>query len=313
MQQDMEYIMAVYETGSISKAAERMFISQPALSMSIRKTEEAVGKPLFDRSSRPIRLTEAGRILVESLKKIRQTEQEMNWQLKDLDDLNTGSIYMGGSHYINAIAMTGFLTYFHRKYPGLALKIAEGSSLHLTHLLSEHQIDVIFSCDAEYVREFPGYPIFTDHILLHVPGDDPINQVFRDYRITEQDLLEKKHLRSDCPEVDLKWFQDLEFILLKEKHLLRESALAMFREAGVTPKVVLELAQLSTARRLSVAGYAATFVLDRMIGRRPSGACYYKIRSANSLVPYYALLPRQEYTPKAVRVFVRELQSYFGS
>ena len=313
MQQDMEYIMAVYETGSISKAAERMFISQPALSMSIRKTEEAVGKPLFDRSSRPIRLTEAGRILVESLKKIRQTEQEMNWQLKDLDDLNTGSIYIGGSHYINAIAMTGFLTYFHRKYPGLALQIAEGSSIHLTQLLTGHQIDVIFSCDAEYVRDFPAYPIFTDNILLLVPGDDPINQVFRDYRLSEQDLREKKHLRSDCPEVEIKWFQDLDFILLKEKHLLRDNALAMFREAGVTPKIVLELAQLSTARRLSVAGYAATFVLDRMIGTRPTGACYYKIRSTCSTVPFYALLPNQEYTPKAVRVFIRELQSYFGA
>ena len=60
MFQGMKYIYAVYQEKSVSKAAERLCISQPSLSASIRRTEEKVGYPLFDRSTKPLSLTECG-------------------------------------------------------------------------------------------------------------------------------------------------------------------------------------------------------------------------------------------------------------
>ena len=60
MLKDREYVYTVYQEGSFSKAAQRLFISQPALSIAVRRVEEKVGLPLFDRQARPLRLTPAG-------------------------------------------------------------------------------------------------------------------------------------------------------------------------------------------------------------------------------------------------------------
>ena len=65
MQQDMQYVYELYKEGNFSKAAAKLFISQPALSMAIQKTEASIGMPLFDRSTRPMRLTPAGEIYEE--------------------------------------------------------------------------------------------------------------------------------------------------------------------------------------------------------------------------------------------------------
>ena len=60
MEQDMEYIYQVYRDQSFSKAAENLFMTQPALSLAIRRVEDRLGAELFDRSRRPLRLTQAG-------------------------------------------------------------------------------------------------------------------------------------------------------------------------------------------------------------------------------------------------------------
>ena len=62
MQAELAYIYAMYKAGSFSKAAEKLYITQPALSMSVKKIEAALGMPLFDRTARPLQLTEAARI-----------------------------------------------------------------------------------------------------------------------------------------------------------------------------------------------------------------------------------------------------------
>ena len=61
MQTEMEYVYRVYQEKSFSKAAEDLYITQPALSQAIRKVENALGMPIFDRSVRPMALTQAGK------------------------------------------------------------------------------------------------------------------------------------------------------------------------------------------------------------------------------------------------------------
>ena len=73
MQQDMQYVYELYKEGNFSRAAAKLFISQPALSMAIQKTEASIGMPLFDRSTRPMRLTPAGEIYIDAIKKTQKS------------------------------------------------------------------------------------------------------------------------------------------------------------------------------------------------------------------------------------------------
>ena len=74
MFQSMNYIYEIYKTGSFSKAAKNLYLTQPALSIAVKKEEKELGQPIFDRSSSSIRLTEAGKAYIESMETIRKTE-----------------------------------------------------------------------------------------------------------------------------------------------------------------------------------------------------------------------------------------------
>ena len=102
MQQELKYVYQVALDGSISRAAEHLFITQPALSLSIQKIEHTLGMPLFDRSTRPLTLTQAGRAYVETARQVHFLEQELEQQIEDIRNLESGTLCIGGSHYLNA-------------------------------------------------------------------------------------------------------------------------------------------------------------------------------------------------------------------
>ena len=79
-----EYIYAVYQEKSFSKAAKKLYVSQPWLSATIKKAEEELGLALFDRSTNPISLTEAGRYYIEKYEQITAIEEEMIEHFTDL-------------------------------------------------------------------------------------------------------------------------------------------------------------------------------------------------------------------------------------
>ena len=110
MQQEMKYIYQVYTDGSFSRAAEHLYLTQPALSIAVQKVEESIGMPLFDRSRRPLQLTAAGEIYIGTIKKIMGLEQDLDRQIQDIQNLAAGEIRLGGSHYLNAYILPGVLS-----------------------------------------------------------------------------------------------------------------------------------------------------------------------------------------------------------
>ena len=169
MQQEMRYVYEIYRQKSYSKAAQALFITQPALSIAISKLEASLGMPLFDRSTRPISLTPAGRIYLQTIEKTRALEQDLRHQLDDIRALRTGTITIGSSHFINACILPEVLTRFNRRFPQVKLNLLEGSSHAMARMLEQREIDLTFSCDEAVIQDFTSTPVFTDTILLAVP------------------------------------------------------------------------------------------------------------------------------------------------
>ena len=84
MAPELTYLYAVYTEGSFSKAAEKLFITQPALSIAIKKIEDEIGMPLFDRKKKPLTLTDAGEIYIDAIKKMQITEMESMQKINDI-------------------------------------------------------------------------------------------------------------------------------------------------------------------------------------------------------------------------------------
>ena len=91
----LEYIVAIAETGNVTKAAERLFISQSGLNQQLIKLETELGTPLFHRSKKEMRPTHAGRIYIEHARRILNMAQNCVSQINDLSDNPRGTISFG--------------------------------------------------------------------------------------------------------------------------------------------------------------------------------------------------------------------------
>ena len=279
MQAEMEYVYRVYQEKSFSKAAEDLFLTQPALSMAVRKVEDSLGMPIFDRSVRPMRLTPAGEAYIQFVRNTRDLEQELQQQMQDIREVNTGSVRIGGSHYINAYILPGILSAFARRHPRVKIDLVESSSAVLSQMLSRREVDITFNCNPQFMEGFERYPAIEDHILLAVPKSFKINAGLMDRCLCADDIANKRHLQPDCPCVTLDAFRSLEFILLNPGNNLRDRAKRLFEEAGFSPKVRLELSQLVTAYHLANAAMGAAFISDRLVVHSDDSLYYYKLDS----------------------------------
>ena len=120
-----EYIYAVYEEKSFSKAAQKLYITQPALSTAVKKVETRLGRPIFDRSTSPIGLTPSGEIYIDAIEKLYDLEENTVNQLNNLNGLLTGRLNIGGSIFFSSYVLPSLLAEFSRRYPDRA-----GGGLH---------------------------------------------------------------------------------------------------------------------------------------------------------------------------------------
>ena len=304
MQTEMEYVYRVYQEKSFSKAAENLYITQPALSQAIRKVENALGMPIFDRSVRPMALTQAGKAYIEFIRNTQYLEQELQQQMQDIRDVNSGSVRMGGSHYINAYILPNVLSGFLQQYPRIKLEIVEDSSAALSQMLGRRELDVTFNCNPKFMQDFEHYPAFEDHILLAVPQSLRIQECLLDRSLTAEDVLAQRHLQPDCPGVTLDSFRGLDFLLLTPGNNLHDRVMWLFQAAGFHPNIRLQLSQLVTAYRLANGGVGATFVSDRLVLSGNDNLRYFKLDSELTNRMFYMLLPNRKYTSKAVSTFI---------
>lgn len=312
MRQEDKYIYQVYCEGSFSKAAQKLFVTQPALSLAIQRIEQQIEMPLFDRSSRPLALTAAGQVYIDTIEKEIRLEQDLQRQLKDIRDRNTGSLRLGGSHYINAYILPEILAGFQAEYPGIQIGLQENDSAELAKMLTEKELDLTFSCNTAFIEAFDHFPAFYDHILLAIPECRDINDDLRAFVLTAADVAAGKHLSADCPTVSLSRFREESFILLKAGNNLHDRCYRMFREAGFEPKVKMELSQLVTACRLAEHQVGATFVSDRLVSGRETGLCYYKLNHELSNRLFYLLMPKNMYVSYATRTFAAYVRQYMS-
>lgn len=305
MQQEMEYIYQVYLEKNFTKAAEKLFISQPALSMAVHKVEDQMGTPLFDRTSRPLTLTAAGEAYLQYIHDTQQRELELRQQMQDILDGSVGTLRIGGSHYLNAYILPPVIAGFMREHPRIRLEMVESSSAQISRMLLEKKIDLTFNCNPEFMLDFERFPAFTDTVLLAVPKTLDMGADICCRALSAADVMAGRHLAQDCPTVPLCAFRTAEFLLLNPGNNLHDRALQLFAEADCEPRVKMQLSQLVTAYHLADAAVGLTFVSDRLVNTQGAHLHYYKLDSRLTTRQFYILLPKRRYISRAVRAFVR--------
>ncbi len=170
---ELQMFLAVAREGSFSRAAEKVFRTQPAVSLAIRKLEDSIGQPLFVRGSRPIRMTDAGTLLREYAERLLNLRDEVGKGLADLEGLKRGELSLGVNES-SIHALIPALARFREQHPGVQVRVHRVYSRDIPHEVLNYRLDLGAVSFVPREPQLQATEIFRDELTLVVPPKHPL-------------------------------------------------------------------------------------------------------------------------------------------
>lgn len=308
----LRYIREVYKTKSFSKAAQNLFIAQPSLSLTIKKFENDIGINIFDRSTNPIQLTEAGKIYMDGILRILEIENDLENFVDDYNDLKVGKLIVGAPHFFSGFLLPALIAEFHNKFPYINIKLVETDIVSLQNMTMNGDIDLIIESN-EFDKElYNSNRLFIEHVLIAVPITDPVNDSLKDYSMTRDDIINDKHLNKNWPSIPMRYLRNHNFLLLEKGHDMHHRATQVFQNSGFEPNVFMSLNQLMTLYNMTNQQLGVSFVSDTIV--KLTGfdykVLYYKIDDQLSIRYINLAYKQNRYVSKPMQKFIDTVLSY---
>ena len=269
----INYFVTIAQEKSISKAADKLFVSQPALSLYMKKIESELNTPLFVHGNRNFELTQAGEIFFQEGQVILQLYEQMMRRITSLANSNQEIVHFGISPFYSKYYLPKIIPHVLERYPWLQFNIIEEHSVYLEEKLAAGELDFC---------ALPLYPknplldyevIHQEEIFLAVPRNHPVNAL-----ITPS---------SGISYIDLRLVRNEPFVSLKSIQKFSEMSHQLCEEAGFTPRTICETLNWDTVDTLVGTGLGVGFVPEVLV-KAPTtenSPNYYRI-SAKAFRPY---------------------------
>ncbi|HCO25232.1 MAG TPA: hyalin [Gimesia maris] len=223
----LRYFLRVAERGNFTRAAEELMISQPALSRSIQKLEEELGQPVFERKTRSVALTEAGKLLQSRAQQVLTLLADTKAEISD--DGQSGQIRVGAIPTIAPFFLPDLLRQFSAEFPKASLIVQEDTTDHLLKRCTQGEIDLAIIALPIPAKYLEVEELFEEELFLVLPPDHP--------------LVNKPHIRLN----DIKSYP---FVLLDEAHCLSDNIVSFCRQCSFHPVAVEQTSQLAMVQEL---------------------------------------------------------------
>ena len=240
-----QYICAIAEHKSITKAAAALYMSQPSLSHFVSKTERELGITLFNRSTSPISLTFAGERYVENAKQILKISEDMNKQFRDISRGMTGRLRIGMSNERAAYMLPLILPAYLKEFPGMDVRHVMAGGEELLDAIFKGKIDFMILLNQVPENGLKCSYIYEEELILIAPKGF----------INERHLIEG-HKNA----VNLAKLADEEFILMQKDHAIRKCIDAIFRSYEISPLIHTETRSNIFCLRMAAAGLGLAIV-----------------------------------------------------
>ena len=226
MEQNLSTYRIFYEvakSGNISKAAEQLYISQPAISKTIVRLEDSLEIKLFKRNSRGVSLTDEGKVLFQYIKDAFAHIQEAEETLQKMKDFHIGHLDIGASSTLCRFILLPYLKAFMKEYPNIRISLKNQDSGKTLHLLEDHQIDLALAA-------LPNKLGTNQEILMEREVEDILVAA-------PQYLRNLKNIRGEA----FSLFQDANVMLLEEQNLSRHHIENYLKENQIYCPQIMEL------------------------------------------------------------------------
>jgi LysR family transcriptional regulator, nitrogen assimilation regulatory protein len=233
----LRYFMGVLESKSITKAAEHLYVAQPALGLQIRKLEEELGVELFVRHSRGVAPTEAGLLLAQHATVLLRQFARARQDLLDFARSPHGRVSVGLTPTVTSVLVAEFAARCRAEYPDVVLSISGGLSERLIEWVEEDQIDLSLSYNRSQVGGLTCEPM-ADEKLYFIEA-----------------TLDGKALETDT--IPLAEIAKHALVMPSRPHLLRVLVDDSMAAAGMDPQIVFEMDSVAAMKELAMNGIAS--------------------------------------------------------
>lgn len=224
----LEYILQIAEENNITKAAEKLFISQSALNQQLLKLEKELGTQLFHRSRSNWRPTEAGQIYIDGAKAALQIKKETYNRIYDVSNAQRGRLVIGLTPGRGLVMFTAIYPILHRIFPRLEVVPIEMRVREQQHAIANEEIDIGFLALDKDNRTADVYiPLCSEELLIAIPSKHPLSKL-------------AAPPGEPLAELDLSLLRYEPFVLMDKNSTLRAVCNTIFQKAGFIPNVLFE-------------------------------------------------------------------------
>lgn len=235
----IEYILKIAEENNITKAAEKLFITQSALNQQLLKLEKELGTPLFYRSRTNCRLTEAGEIYIEGAKAALQIKNTTYNRIYDMTNARKGHLTLGLTPGRGLRMFTAIYPKLHKLYPNLDVHPLEMRVRAQQEAIARGEIDAgLMTLAPEEQTNAVYYPLKREELVLIIPSCHPLAKSAAKEHVRQNQTVPDTAL--PLPVMDLKELRTEPFVLMDRHSPLRTMCDPLFEHAGFTPNILLE-------------------------------------------------------------------------
>ena len=253
----LRYVDALARHRHFGRAAEASAVSQPALSVQIRELEQTLGQPLFDRSSRQVRLTGFGETFVARARDILRAVDDLGDLARAAGTGLSGRLRLGVIPTIAPYLLPSLIGRIGERFDGLEVHVRETLTPRLTEELADGRLDAAIVALPVPDPGFDEVPLFSEPLVLVRPQD-----------------------QAHLPPPDRSALQSMRLLLLEEGHCFRDQALDYCNAGGGRPRDGLDGSSLSTLVQMVGAGIGVTLIPDMAVAveTRSARVCVSRFR-----------------------------------
>lgn len=241
----IQYAILLSQVRNFSQVAEKLHISQPALSKQILSLEQELGVKLFDRNSQPLTLTPAGEHFIREAKALLYKEEQLLRSMERFQSGEAGQLTIGITPFRSSYLISNVIKKVREKFPGTRIKLHEAGS------------DILRKEAAEGKYDFA---------IVNLPVDDSILDV-KSLEADKLVLAIPKELAEK--EIDFKDCKDLPFVVVGKTQEMRRLFDNLCATAGFIPNIAAEVVSLTTAWAMTRAGIGATILPWQFVMQQP--------------------------------------------
>ncbi|HIK37186.1 MAG: LysR family transcriptional regulator [Geminocystis sp.] len=296
----LRILKAIAEEGSFKKAADSLFVSQPAISLQIQNLEKQLAVPLFDRGGRKAQLTEAGSLLLAYGEKIITLCQETCRALEDLQNLQGGTLIVGASQTTGTYLLPRMIGLFHQKYPYVSVQLQVHSTRRTSWAVANGQVDLAIiggEVPSELQDVLQIIPYAEDELALILPPNHPL---------AEKETISKEDLYN------------LQYITLDSQSTIRKVIDQILSRCQINTnelKVGMELNSIEAIKNAVQSGLGAAFVSITAIEKELKMGILRRVHIQDVEIKRIlsVIVNSNRYRSKAAEAFIKEILPQFAS